>query len=370
MEPNSEKKFYGLDHLRALAILQVFLFHYYLLVDVKGEWVHRLAKFGWSGVDLFFVLSGFLISSQLFAQVRQEKKISYYEFFIKRSFRIQPAFWFITAIYFLFPVFREAHALPPLWKFLTFTQNIGLNSKDFGAFSHAWSLCVEEHFYFFIPVVLIILQYFKLTEKSLWLVLALFIVSFILRIYSYSHYYLPKEANEFASMYWFKYIYYPTYNRLDSLITGVTIAFVYQYYPGFWKRITRYGNYFFALSVLILTGAFILFRDQDSFGTTVFGFPVVALGYGFLVLGAVSPSSFLYKWNSKTTTFFATISYSIYLSHKVIIHLTTTYLTNRRVEGYLVLLICILTCTIGAVLLNQAIEKPFMRLRRKFIAVK
>jgi peptidoglycan/LPS O-acetylase OafA/YrhL len=144
---NVQNKFYGLDHLRALAITLVFLFHYKILIVEHPVWMSDLVQFGWTGVDLFFVLSGFLIASQLFAEIKKGKKISIRIFFLKRFFRIIPAFWLIVGIYFCFPSFREKEALPPMWKFLTFTQNFGLNLSNQGTFSHAWSLCVEEHFY-------------------------------------------------------------------------------------------------------------------------------------------------------------------------------------------------------------------------------
>ena len=73
MDKNNQHKFYGLDHLRALAIVFVFLFHYFILSGGKPEWLPDLAKFGWTGVDLFFVLSGFLISSQLFLKSSRVK---------------------------------------------------------------------------------------------------------------------------------------------------------------------------------------------------------------------------------------------------------------------------------------------------------
>ena len=65
MDNNSQQKLYGLDHLRALAIAFVFLFHYFILSHGQPEWLPDLAQFGWSGVDLFFVLSGFLIGGIL-----------------------------------------------------------------------------------------------------------------------------------------------------------------------------------------------------------------------------------------------------------------------------------------------------------------
>lgn len=123
---NADKKLYGLDHLRAFAIIFVFLFHYGRLFP-HPEWTNTISKFGWSGVDLFFVLSGYLIASQLFQKITQYKEISLKEFFIKRFFRIIPAYLVVVAVYFCFPLVRERESLTPLWKYLTFTQNIGLD---------------------------------------------------------------------------------------------------------------------------------------------------------------------------------------------------------------------------------------------------
>ena len=145
-QQNHQERLHGLDHLRALAITLVFLFHYFILSGGQPAWLPETAQFGWTGVDLFFVLSGFLISSQLFAQIKKGQHISFKDFFTRRFFRIVPAYLVTVALYFYFPFFREKENLPPLWKFLTFTQNIGLNLKDNGTFSHCWSLCVEEHF--------------------------------------------------------------------------------------------------------------------------------------------------------------------------------------------------------------------------------
>src|SRR4051812_25820092 len=118
----SAKKIAGLDHLRALAISLVFLFHYRLFAH--PAWVDDWCTFGWTGVDLFFVLSGYLISSQIFRSI-EKGSFSLQEFFIKRFFRILPAYWVVLALYFALPAFREWESLPPLWKFLTFTQNLG-----------------------------------------------------------------------------------------------------------------------------------------------------------------------------------------------------------------------------------------------------
>ena len=118
-------KLLGLDHLRAFAILYVILFHYQFFGH--PAWVRAIAGFGWSGVDLFFVLSGFLISGQLFATIAKDRKISLSEFFIKRFFRIIPPFLVVVILYAALPAVREWGHLSPLWRYLTFTLNFGLD---------------------------------------------------------------------------------------------------------------------------------------------------------------------------------------------------------------------------------------------------
>lgn len=367
---DTNKKLYGLDHLRALAIGYVFLFHYFILSNGQPQWLPDFASFGWTGVDLFFVLSGFLIASQLFAQIKQGQHISFRTFFLKRFFRIVPAFLATVGLYFAIPLFREKESLPPVWKFLTFTQNFGLNLKDYGTFSHAWSLCVEEHFYLFLPLILIVLQLTKRFKHSYWLLLMLFVFGFVIRIYSFNELYLPHmDAND-NWMYWYKYVYYPTYNRLDGLLMGVGIAGIYQFLPSTWNKISKYGNRSIVLSLVVLTAAYFLCEDPSTFKASIFGFPLVSLGYGFLVVGAVSPGSYLYQWQSKVTSYIAALSYAVYLTHKGIIHVTHQFLAGFNLNPNLVLLICVVTCLLGALVLNAVVEKPFMKLRNKVLETK
>lgn len=360
-------KFYGLEHLRAFAIILVFFFHYYIISGGKPEWLPNIGSFGWIGVDLFFVLSGFLISSQLFEQIKEGQLVSFKTFFLKRFFRIIPAFLVTIGLYFCFPFFREKESLPPLWKFLTFTQNLDLNIKDFGTFSHCWSLCVEEHFYLFLPIILIFSQTLKLLSKSYWLLIALFLFGFAIRIYSFNNLYLPRIEEENSWMYWYKYIYYPTYNRLDGLLVGVTIAGIYVLAPKIWNKFSKYGNQFVLLGSSILTTAYFLCEDQQTFNASVFGFPLIAFGFGFIVLGAISPTSFLYQFNSKMTTFISSLSYAIYLTHKGVIHSTHLILKDFNINDNLMLVICILTCIVFAYFLYISIEKPFMKLRKYYV---
>jgi peptidoglycan/LPS O-acetylase OafA/YrhL len=127
----------GLDHLRAFAIAYVFLFHYKNLAP-HPKWLEAVGSFGWSGVDLFFVLSGYLIGGQLLAVQAAGRPLALGDFYIKRFFRIVPVYLVLVALYFLVPAFREIPTITPLWKFLTFTQNFA-NARQWDETPHVVS---------------------------------------------------------------------------------------------------------------------------------------------------------------------------------------------------------------------------------------
>src|SRR5438477_4306912 len=114
----------GLDLLRALAIIVVVIYHAALFgFKLPG----RVDRFGWIGVDLFFVLSGYLIGGQLLAPIARGQPINLRHFFARRALRILPAYFVILAIYFLLPWWREYPVISPFWKFVFSVQNIGLH---------------------------------------------------------------------------------------------------------------------------------------------------------------------------------------------------------------------------------------------------
>jgi len=361
-------KLYGLDHLRTLAIVLVLVFHYAALFP-HPEWLETISKFGWTGVDLFFVLSGYLIASQLFSTIAQQQTISFKTFFLKRFFRIIPAYVVVVAIYFCFPYVHEREALAPLWKYLTFTLNLGLDLRTQGTFSHAWSLCIEEQFYFFLPLILIGLVHFKAFQKGFWLLVTLFMLCFLIRYYAYNNFVLPhiEEENSWAN--WYRHIYYPTYCRLDGLLAGVGIAALLQFRPAIKERLFKYGNTLLLVSIVILAAAYVLCIDQQSFEATVFGFPLVSIGYGLMVLGAISPNSFLYKRGFVGTSTIAALSYAFYLTHKFVIHITQDQFAKLGIgkDSNSMLLLCMVTMFIAAMAMRQIIEKPFLKLRDKVL---
>ena len=92
----------GLDTLRALAIVLVFMYHYMVFVS-RAPTFGWASEVGWVGVDLFFVLSGYLIGDQLFAGVARGETLSLAAFYARRALRTWPAFWVVLAAYFLWP---------------------------------------------------------------------------------------------------------------------------------------------------------------------------------------------------------------------------------------------------------------------------
>jgi len=361
--PNKEKLF-GLDFLRALAIIMVLFFHTLVLFP-HPEWLSYVAKFGWIGVDLFFALSGFLIASQLFAKIVEDKKISFRDFFIKRFFRIVPAYLTVLFLYLSFPALREHGTPAPYWKFLTFTQNLGLDLRSQSAFSHAWSLCVEEQFYLFFPIILIVLVYFNAVRKGFIVLISLFLLGFVARLYAWNVLVFPFNGTTLFGVYWQEWIYYPTYARLDGLLVGISIAGIFQFKPKIKVLLRRHGNLMLVIGVLVLIAAYIVCSDERSFSLCMYGFPLVDIGCGFLVLGAVSPSSFIYKYNSLFFSTIAMLSYSIYLIHKITIHVTQEQLFKLDIpkESNLMMLISLLMTILAAYMLHYMIEKPFMKFR-------
>ena len=148
----------GLDTLRAAAIILVFMYHY--MVFVSGEPTFGWgSSVGWVGVDLFFVLSGYLIGNQIFSGMAKGQALSLKAFYIRRFLRTLPNFYVVLALFFLFPAVMGGRTPPPLWRFLSFTQNLGLQSGT--AFSHAWSLCIEEQFYLLLPAAAVLAMKFR-----------------------------------------------------------------------------------------------------------------------------------------------------------------------------------------------------------------
>jgi peptidoglycan/LPS O-acetylase OafA/YrhL len=364
---DNDHKLRGLDHLRAFAISYVFLFHARIFAHPK--WTETAGSFGWTGVDLFFVLSGFLIAGQLFSKIAQGKSILLKEFFLKRVFRIIPAYVTVVLLYFFFPMLRERPVMAPLWRYLTFTFNIWLNRSQYNTFTHSWSLCVEEQFYLLFPALLGLCLYFKAGKKSFYIIVALFLVGFAVRAWSWYSLVIPSLNTPKFSDTWAMYIYYPTYTRLDGLLVGVSLAGIFTFYPKLKLKLDSYSNHLLAGGTVLLIAAALSGASDATFVASVFWLPVIAIGYGAVVAAAVCTSCILYTFKSKFTTNLATLSYSIYLIHKMMITVAQNIFGQLGIDknGNLMFIIGIISSVAGAVLLRYLIEKPFLRIRDKIL---
>ncbi|XZE21161.1 acyltransferase family protein [Pirellulaceae bacterium SH449] len=207
-----------LDGVRGLAILAVTLYRLCKEIDPNGNdalaWVRRLAPIGERGVDLFFVLSGFLITGIL---LRSRDEPHYFRnFIVRRTLRIFPLY-FLSLIVGLYALPRlmgtEAFDLARWnqWYLWTYTSNLKMSWENqwcFGAFDHFWSLAVEEHFYLVWPAVVLLLS-----RRSLAISCTLGIV-------------LVGVARTIAASFsgWDVAVSVATFFRADSLLIGGTIA--------------------------------------------------------------------------------------------------------------------------------------------------
>jgi peptidoglycan/LPS O-acetylase OafA/YrhL len=365
----SPDRLHGLDHLRAIAILLVMLFHF-----GRGlpSWLEPVKQIGWSGVDLFFVLSGYLIGYQLLKEINNTNKISFKRFYIKRFFRIIPVYLAVLILYYSVPTFGEGADLPPLWRFLTFTQNFGLDVQTQNSFSHAWSLCIEEQFYFLLPITIVGLFTSRTQKLTPYLMAGLLILGFILRFYNWNEYVQPAidSANRRQMVFAFiEKIYYPSYNRMDGLIMGLAIAAIFNFKPKIKAYLTRHANIVLIIGIGIFLAAYKVCHDFISFNTAVFGFPLISFAYGLILMAAISPNCILYRFKTRFTFIMATLSYAIYLTHKPLYHLVKVAIekTGNEALAQWTFWICILVATIGGLVLHLLIEKPFMNLRKKIL---
>ncbi len=365
----NSNRLHGLDHLRAIAILLVMIFHYGRGIP---SWLEPIKQIGWTGVDLFFVLSGYLIGFQLLKEYKDKNGIDFRRFYLKRFFRIIPAYIAVLIMYYSLSDLREGSGLPPLWRFLTFTQNIGLDAQTQNSFSHAWSLCIEEQFYLLLPISIILLFKSGFQKSTPYLIIGLIVLGFIFRIYNWHEHVQPFIDNGNRRQMFLGFVekvYYPSYNRMDGLIIGVCIAVVFNFRPKIKEYLIQHGNKVLLLGFGLFMIAYKVCESFISYNTAIYGFPLISLAYGLIVIAAISPTCILYKFKTKFTLIIATLSYAIYLTHKQLYHLTKIgikNLSNENIEQW-TFWICLLIAVIGGLILHLIIEKPFLRLRDKIL---
>jgi peptidoglycan/LPS O-acetylase OafA/YrhL len=351
-----------LDILRCAAILLV-LFHH--TAALPG-----IAQMGFVGVDLFFVLSGFLISGLLYKEYLKRGAISFRRFFVRRGLKIYPAFYVMLLVTFIAQLLAgKLSGWGAYTREMLFVQNY----KP-GIWMHCWSLGVEEHFYILLPILLLLMirlstdaaNPFKSLPRA-FLVVA--VMCFVLRIATV--YFTPPESYYGAT------ITTATHLRIDELFFGVLLGYFYSFHrDGLdeFMRPTKTRVMIGLTAAVCLSTCFIFPGTSRIF--VIFGPIFLYLGFGGLLLLCLyvrdvlpprlaSPAEKV----GTAAAFIGLYSYSIYLWQGIIgvyaIRGIQKFL-HYDLTGFPRFAWYFFGCVIFGIAMARLIEFPVLKLRDRF----
>ena len=358
---------HGLDLVRAAAIASVMIYHANTMMLVPAP-VPSLIGFGWMGVDLFFVLSGFLIAGQLLKPWASGGRPDYPRFFLRRALRTIPAFAVVLFVYFEFLQLRERPGIQPFWQFATFTENLLFNPTGPKAFDQVWSLCVEEQFYLLFPLALSLVAIRPSALKTVTVLLATMVAGILLRGFLWLAFVADKPFDMHSASNWQPYvtlIYYPTWSRLDGLLAGIALAILKIFRPSAWEGFVARPNLLLAAGTAGIGIAIMLFGGPISplVGTAI-GFPLLAASVALIVAAASTGRGMVGKYRVPGGQALAAGAYSLYLTHKMAYHVVQAWISPLLgVTGYPRLMLAIVFALLIGALLYWAVERPFLILR-------
>ena len=362
LKPEYEKRVFGLDAFRAVAILFVVMGHGGFIIDkvLPGFPYVRLID----GVELFFVLSGFLIGTILIKIYEKQDGMGFrdtYSFWKRRWYRTLPNYYLILFVNILFVYFGIIHGdfEQFSWKFFLFLQNFNTYFTDF--FWESWSLTIEEWFYIFTPlgIVLFHLLMGKFIPKK-WIVISVagFFILFPLL-------YRISISGEQVDHFWYDVKFRKVVlTRLDAIMFGVVVAWIKFYYPIQLKK-TAFPLFVLG-AVLMYTVMHLAKLDPVGFLAKTFYFSSIGIGAALMIPLADNVKS-LNNSFGRAVTHISLISYSMYLINLSVVA-QVIQANFWPLEGMDALLMYILYWTIVVVistLLYKFFEKPVMDLRDK-----
>jgi peptidoglycan/LPS O-acetylase OafA/YrhL len=351
----------GLDLLPSFTILLVLLRHLWIPQELQEgwEWLWFLKRGGWIGVDIFFVLSGFLVSGLLFQEIRQTGRANTQRFLIRRAFKIYPQFWLLI-LYTIAAGAISQRTIPlrSLLGELFFLQNyIGK------VWNHTWSLAVEEHFYFGIAFLVSCLVKCRGSAGIRYIPLAFWVVaggSLALRL----------AADRSISGIEHTWLCYKSHFRIDSLLFGVFLAY-FWYFGKLRESIMGLGGVTIwvirTAGFVCLLPAFIwefeLNRIQFTYGLTLF-----YVGAG-LILISVLPHQRISNSYVRNAAGLGAASYPVYLWHMSVNSWTNSLVqigtenVELRFITYGILYIC--SSFVFGFIMFRLIDSPSLRIRDK-----
>jgi len=366
-----------LDILRGLAVVLVLCRHYpgpeaevARPVRVVGE---MLQQMGWIGVDLFFVLSGFLVSGLLFREYQRHGSLAVGRFWVRRGFKIYPAFYLLLLVTW----WMEQSGRTPIPRNAPqrlLYESVYLQNYFGGLWNHTWSLAVEEHFYLVLPLVLAAGAIRGARDPfrrvwPLWVALCAGILAWRVRTVISPQ---PFEAYLF-----------PTHLRLDSLLWGVLLSYAVHFRDPGWLRRVQGHPWVTLLAIAIgLAPAFACVIGASVFLAT-WGLTTIALGFTLLLALALplAPAGGGRRARAPLAALGAVAaavgvdSYSIYLWHMPVLRWLMPWCWERVLppifdptRQYLACLASYVVCAVlvGAVL-ARLVERPALALRDRWI---
>jgi peptidoglycan/LPS O-acetylase OafA/YrhL len=319
------KRIPQLDLLRGVAILMVMANHL----------PYAAIKWGWIGVDLFFVLSGFLISGLLYNDIKTQGRIRLGRFYFRRGMKIYPSFWaMIGFVVLVSPAIRNGG---PVANELLFLQSYAPR-----IFGHTWSLAVEEHFYILIPLFLALLAYRKSLDAIPWLAPCFILIALVGRIYTAS--FAPNT----------EMVAFKSHLRFDSLFCGVALGYLFHFRGELFEKLRR--AHFLVLGILLLLPSIFLmpYRPID---VLVYCLSLNAIGFSCIVGWFVNHSSVRFPFVEKIGSY----SYCIYLWHVLINNLAFSMLG----ETWLATLSSVFASLVVGILMSEFIEVPTLKIRER-----
>ena len=370
MNNNKSKYLPSIDSLRALAVLAVIIYH----VDVN------YLPGGFLGVDLFFVLSGYLISSLIIKEYKKTGSVNLYNFYIRRARRLLPAVYFmitvglVVMVLFNEVLLRKSH-LDAIFGYIYSSNWWYIFHKldyfdSFGAqspFKHLWSLAIEEQFYMIFPLLFLLVNRkkkskdgtYKLNKNFLYVVLGLIIVSLIAHIILF-------DINNISR------IYFGTDTRAFSLLVGVVGAILYPI-ERLHAKVTLQQNMIYSVVSLVSIATLITVMIYTSeYNTWLYrgGFLLVAVLGLIVIISSGKQHTLMSRLLSfKPVVFIGKISYSLYLWHFLVLVLTTPVSEIGNPNIYFVILRVILTFVV-AIVSYVFVETPIRKLGfKKYVSV-
>lgn len=393
----------ALDGLRAISILWVMCFHVYILTTLSiskstarslvndTPWYMNWIWNGDKGVDIFFVLSGFLISGLLFNEFQRTRTINLKRFYLRRFLRLTPVFWLVLALYYIVNAPNRE-----LLMFNAFYIN-NFVSSELMPMTWSWSLAVEEQFYLLFPLFLLLI-FFKSRNKMAWmlgllagsLAIRFAILFFTKELWNYDLNELFNIEKGRVFNIYFDSLYMNLYTRFGPFICGIIASYLYQFQQikldRFFRSSQSKPGIIISLLVVILFGLAPSYHENLDLPqayhvfSLVFNRTLFAMATAYLLLSALFPYSITGKAVNRFLSLkiwvpIAHLSYSSYLIHIFVIVIVHIFLAKIFKSQQLALatlefkwmLIGIpftaLFTFLVAALLFVLVEKPFMKLR-------